>query len=107
MVWVPLRMRGVRAGNSQELSDVAPVHAHGGHFGAAVLVELVAARLATESVQEKLLAYVAEGELQVGFPNLGAKKEAVCNVRFGRRFQGAESFQTRWVLTKLCVVSGT
>lgn len=44
----------------QELPDVAPVHAHGGHLGAAVLVELVATRLATKSIQKKLLAYITE-----------------------------------------------
>lgn len=49
------------SGDLQELSDIAPIHAHRGHFGAAVLVELVATRLATESIQKKLLTYITEG----------------------------------------------
>lgn len=56
--------------DSQELPDIAPVHTHRGHFGAAVLVEFVATRLATEAVQKKLLANVAERQFQVCFPNL-------------------------------------
>lgn len=63
----------------QELSDITPIHTHRGHFGAAVLVELVAARLATESVQKELLAYVAEGQLQVRFPNLKEERSGVKN----------------------------
>lgn len=59
----------------QELSDIAPVHTHGGHFGAAMLVELVAARLATETVQEKLLANIAERQFQIRLPDLKQKKE--------------------------------
>lgn len=56
--------------HSQELPDVAPVHTHRGHFGAAVLVKLVAARLTSEAVQKKLLAYVTKGQLQKGFSYL-------------------------------------
>lgn len=58
----------------QELSDVAPVHTHGGHFGAAVLVELVAARLATKTIQKELLANVAERQFQVRLPDLKKEK---------------------------------
>ncbi len=36
--------------NSQKLSDVSPVDTHCGHFCAAVLVELVATCLATETI---------------------------------------------------------
>lgn len=61
------------AENSQELPDVAPVHAHGRHFGAAVLMEFVATRLAAKAIQEELLANVTEGQLQECFPNLKVK----------------------------------
>lgn len=44
----------------QELSDIAPVHTHRGHFGATMLVEFVAARLAAETIQKKFLANVTE-----------------------------------------------
>lgn len=54
----------------QELPDIAPVHTHRRNFGATMLMEFVATRLATETVQEKLLANVAEGQLQKSFPNL-------------------------------------
>lgn len=56
--------------HSQELPDVAPVHTHRGHSGAAVLVKLVSARLTSEAVQKKLLTYVTKGQLQVRFPYL-------------------------------------
>lgn len=36
--------------HSQELSNVAPVHTHCGHFGAAVLMKFVAAGLTSEAV---------------------------------------------------------
>jgi len=36
--------------HSQQLSDVAPVHTHGGHFGAAMLMKLVSARLTSETM---------------------------------------------------------
>lgn len=44
----------------QELSYVAPVHTHSGHFGATMLMEFVAACLATEAIQKKLLANITE-----------------------------------------------
>lgn len=55
----------------QELPDVAPVHTHGWHLGAAVLVEFVAARLTPEAVEQELLADVTEGKLQKRLPGLG------------------------------------
>lgn len=54
----------------QELPDVAPVHTHGWHLGAAVLVEFVAARLTPEAIEEELLADVTEGKLQKRLPSL-------------------------------------
>lgn len=44
----------------QELSNIAPVHTHSGHFGAAMLMEFVATSLATESIQQKFLANITE-----------------------------------------------
>lgn len=61
----------------QELSDIAPVHTHRGHFGAAMLMEFVAACLATETIQKKLLANITECQLQICFPNL--KKNSKIN----------------------------
>lgn len=46
--------------NLQELPDIAPVHTHRGHFGAAVFMEFVATCLATETIQKKLLANITE-----------------------------------------------
>lgn len=55
-----LHSRFQRQRHLQELSDIAPVHAHCGHFGATMLMEFVATRLATETIQKKLLADIAE-----------------------------------------------
>ena len=57
----------------QELSDIAPVHTHRGHFGATMLVEFVTTRLATETIQKKLLANITEGKFQICFPDLNKK----------------------------------
>lgn len=54
----------------QELPDVAPVHTHGGHLGAAVLVEFVATRLTPKAIEQELLADVTEGKLQKCLPSL-------------------------------------
>lgn len=54
----------------QQLSNVAPVHTHRGHFGATMFMEFVATRLAAESVQKELLANIAERELQIRLANL-------------------------------------
>ena len=54
----------------QELTDVAPVDTHGGDFGAAVFMELIATSLASEAVEQELLTDVTEGQLQKCFPNL-------------------------------------
>lgn len=64
----------LQSSDSQELPDVAPVDTHGGDFGAAVLVEFVATRLASEAMQEKLLAYVTEGQFQKRLPYLWRKQ---------------------------------
>lgn len=54
----------------QKLADVAPVHTHGGHFGAAMLVKFVATCLTPKAVQKKLLTNVTEGQLQKRFSYL-------------------------------------
>lgn len=54
----------------QELPDVAPVHTHGWHLGAAVLVEFVATRLTPKAIEQELLADVTEGKLQKCLPSL-------------------------------------
>lgn len=53
----------------QELTDVVPVNTHGGHFGTAVLMELIATSLASEAIQQELLTDVTESQLQKCFPN--------------------------------------
>lgn len=71
-IQVPARLAAaIRKEQSlQELPDVAPVHTHGWHLGAAVLVEFVAARLTAEAVEQELLADVTEGKLQKCLPSL-------------------------------------
>ena len=67
------------------LGDGVHVQAHRGHLAAAVLVELVATGLASEAVEEELVAEVTVGQLEEGLADL----ESV-----GRTSESTKAFRT-------------
>lgn len=83
------------------------VDTHEGNLGAAALVELVAASLTTETLEQQLSAEVTEGQREEGLPHLSIKNTfGSGNISNEVKIQHF-LWSNLTVLTKLCVVSGT
>lgn len=99
----------VQAGSKGYLLQLVVVDTHERNLSAAALVELVAARLAAEPLEQQLPAEVAEGQREEGLSHLqGATVEVLGRTAEAQEIlSGSGEFLGASSLTKLCVVRGT